>query len=335
MTSRSTRPRELRPDFFIVGAPKCGTTSLDGWLAEHPAIFMAAKEQHFFGSDLDGAWPPPTEEAYFASFAGSESATRRGEASVWYLWSREAAREIHDYDPDARIVVAIRNPVEMLPSLHSQYLYGGIEDIQDFALALAAEDDRREGRRIPPRNGTEPWRLFYREIVRFDQQLERYLDVFGPDQIHVVLFDDLVVDPTGTYRRLLEFLEVDPGFVPELPVLNPNKRVRSPWLKTKVRAITHPSSRVRRAGTRLIPAHAVRSALLRAAVLGSELINTSVEPRPPLDPAVRMRLAAEFAPDIDRLGRLLQRDLGHWYRPVGGLATDTTTARLGSARTGV
>src|SRR5664280_2899277 len=213
----------LGPDFFIVGAPKCGTTSLNTYLAEHPSVFMAKKEQHFFGSDLAPSWPQPTAERYFDSFAGTEWAMRRGEASGWYLWSRRAAEEICAYSSSAQIIAMLRNPVDMLPSLHSQYLHDEIDDLKDFAEALAAEDDRRCGRRIPPLNGSYPWRLFYKDVIRFHEQLERYYTVFGRDQVHVILFDDLVGDPATTYRRALEFLGVDPAFVPTFRVMNPNK----------------------------------------------------------------------------------------------------------------
>lgn len=310
------------PDFFIVGAPKCGTTSLDTYLTEHPSIFMAKKEQHFFATDLGDAWHHPAPEEYFRSFAGGRDAQRRGEASGWYLWSRSAASQIHAYNPQAQIIAMLRNPVEMLPSLHSQYLYGGIEDLRDFGEAFAAEADRREGRRIPPKNGSSPWRLFYRDVVRFHEQLERYLDLFGRNQVHVVLFDDLVGAPQKTYRAVLEFLEVDASFLPSFRVMNPNKRVRRPRVKHATSVILDPSSRARRAGTRLIPVHAVRSALLRHGVAALTRLSTDVRPRPPMDPVQRARLAAELAPDIRRLGELLGRDLTHWYASAASSTPD-------------
>jgi hypothetical protein len=303
----------LGPDFFIVGAPKCGTTSLNTYLAEHPSVFMAKKEQHFFGSDLAQSWPQPTAERYFASFAGSEWAKRRGEASGWYLWSRRAAKEICAYNSSAQIIAMLRNPVDMLPSLHSQYLHDEIEDLKDFGEALAAEDDRRCGRRIPPLNGSYPWRLFYQDVIRFHEQLERYYAVFGRDQVHVILFDDLVGDPATTYRRVLEFLGIDATFVPTFRVMNPNKRTRSRLVKRMVGKVMDPSSRIRRTGVRLIPVHTVRSAMLRDFVPAATRLNTSLAPRSVVDPDLRESLAAELAPDIERLGEILGRDLSHWY----------------------
>ena len=247
-------------------------------------------------------------------FGDSGDAMRRGEASGWYLWSQRAASEIHAYRPTARIIAMVRNPVEMLPSLHSQYLHDGLEEIPDFADALAAEEDRRGGRRIPPYGGPEPWRLFYRNVVRFYEQVERYFTVFGRDQVCVVLFDDFVKEPQQTYEDILAFLDVDRSFVPDFRVLNPNKRVRSRRVQNAIWTLCDPSSGVRRVGTRLIPVHGVRSTLLQRSVPALRRMNTAVEARPPIDPALRADLAAELASDIDRLGDLIGRDLSRWYQ---------------------
>ncbi len=235
-------------------------------------------------------------------------------SSVWYLWSRLAAGEIHEYNPNAQIIAMIRNPVDMLLSLHSQYLYDEIEVLEDFAEALTAEAARRAGRRIPPNNGPWPWRLFYREVVRFQGQLERYVTAFGRDQVHVVLYDDLTADPGSTYRAVLEFLEVEPTFAPAFEVVNPNKRIRSRWLQHMVWDIADPSSSIRRIGTYLIPVHAARSTMLQRGVPALKRINTSVTRRPPLAPEFRATLTAELAQDIRTLGEVIGRDLSHWLR---------------------
>jgi hypothetical protein len=301
------------PDFFIVGAPKCGTTSLNAYLAAHPEIFMLEKrEPHFFGSDLADIWPQPSAAQYFELFAGSASAARRGEASGWYLRSRLAAEEIHAYSPRAQIIAILRNPVDMLPSYHSQCLWRRWETIEDFEQALAAESDRRKGRRIPRRNKGNPWRLLYRDVARFHEQLERYFSIFGRDQVCVLLFDDLVQRPEVTYRTVLNFLGVDSTFVPQFTVLNSNKSNRSRVVRRAVDAVREPSSAIHRIGTRLLPMQAARSAILTRIVLPVLRANTRVAPRPPMSPELRSRLTAEFAPDLRRLSALLGRDLGHW-----------------------
>jgi hypothetical protein len=159
-----------RPDFFIVGAPKCGTTALNDYLAEHPDIFVARKEMHFFGADLN--FGPHFQlyrhypKDYRAAFAAWNGQSRAGEASVWYLFSEKAAAEIIAYNPDARIIIMLREPTSLLHSLYSQFVADGNEHLPTFKEALAAEADRRAGRRIT-RQTYLAQALVYRETACF------------------------------------------------------------------------------------------------------------------------------------------------------------------------
>src|SRR5882672_1680365 len=112
-----------KPDCFIVGAPRCGTTAMYTYLGQHPEIFMSArKEPHFFGTDLSSPALVRDEQQYLSLFAKAQNEKRAGEASVFYLYSQRAAREIHAFCPSARIIIMLRNPVEMMYSLHSRHL---------------------------------------------------------------------------------------------------------------------------------------------------------------------------------------------------------------------
>ena len=123
-----------------MGAPKCGTTALAAYLAGHPDIYMAQKEMHFFGADL--RFGPQffrrDLEAYRAEFGKWSGQTRTGEASVWYLFSRQAAAEIKVYSPDVRVIILLREPVSMLYSLYHSYRYDGNEHLPTFEEALKA-----------------------------------------------------------------------------------------------------------------------------------------------------------------------------------------------------
>src|SRR5262249_50339658 len=139
-----------KPDLFIVGAPRCGTTAMYTYLGQHPDIFMSArKEPHFFGTDFSSPALDRDEQTYLALFTGARNETRAGEASVFYLCSRRAAKEIHAFSPSARIIIMLRNPVEMMYSLHSRHVLTGNEDINDFGTALAAAAERKRGLHLP------------------------------------------------------------------------------------------------------------------------------------------------------------------------------------------
>ena len=132
-----------KPNFFIVGAAKCGTTSLYRYLRQHPDVFMPEqKEPNFFGSDLSYRFPRISQARYLSCFAKAKGETRIGEATTIYLYSEKAAEEIKAFSPEAKIIIMLRNPVDVLYSYHSQQLYSGNEDIPDFEEALRAEVDR-------------------------------------------------------------------------------------------------------------------------------------------------------------------------------------------------
>jgi hypothetical protein len=293
------------PDFFIVGAPKCGTTALNDYLAKHPEIFMAEKELHYFGTDIVLRYQRMKLEEYLGKFRLAGDKKRVGEASVWYLSSRKAALEIKEFCPHADIIIMLRNPVDMLYSLHSQLVYNGDEDIEDFEAALRAEEDRRRGLRIP-RATMYPGGLQYRQIARYADQIKRYFDVFPREKILIILYDDLKNDTAAVYRDTLRFLKVRDDFQPELRITNPNKIVRS---KELLNFLVDTPSGVMRLARTLMP-----EALRRKVKNGLNRLNTKFQKRMPMDPGMRQKLTNEFAPEIDRLGDLIGRDLSMWKR---------------------
>ena len=293
------------PDFLIVGAPRCGTTFMYRYLNEHPQIYMSpTKEPQHFATDLDsGSYLDSVSflrdgDAYKALFAGARADQLAGEASTWHLYSQEAAANIKVANPDARIIIMLRDPVEMLYSLHGRRLYGGSEDLRSFADALDAEADRRQGRRIPPR-ARNVQALLYRDVGRYSEQVKRYLDLFGPDRVHIVVFEDFRADPAGAYRRTLEFLGVDPDFRAGFGAVNEGAARRS-WRLQQLLL----SPRVIRFARFVFPAP-VRPLVGRV----WDAINSREQRRSPLDPVVAARLRAELRPDVDRLGLLIGRDL--------------------------
>ena len=162
------------PDFFLVGAPKCATTAMHHYLRQHPQLFMPEmKEVHHFGSDLGGLPGALTDEQYGALFAPASPEARVGQTSIWALYSNRAAQEIRAANPAARIVAIIREPIDMMYALHSEYVANGIEDIASFAKALDAEADRSRGKRLPL-GGRYPAKIYQlREVVAYSAQLER------------------------------------------------------------------------------------------------------------------------------------------------------------------
>ena len=313
------RAKKPKPNFFIVGAPKCGTTSLHEYLQHHPDVYMPYyKEPHFFGSDLDGSRFRQFRgrpEKYLKLFRDVRGEKRIGESSPWYLASEQAAREIHSYDPQAKIIIMLRNPVDMMYSMWSQFRYSGNEQIEDFEEALAAENERRNGKRIR-RAAHCVTGLYYRRMTRFAEQVGRYYDVFGKDQVMVIIFDDFRADTPGVYRAVLDFLGLDTSVKVDFGVRNPNKEVRLAWLQKLIISTGFSLMLLKDRLTYLATTSRLMPYSYRTrAVEGVISAYTRYERRSPLLPSTRQRLADESADEIDALSALLNRDLSHWYKP--------------------
>ena len=271
------------------------------YLRKHPAVFMPyRKEPVYFGSDLRKRQPYLDEGGYLALFDQAIDARAIGEATVWYLYSETAPAEIKDFSPDARIIIMLRNPIDMMQSLHKHFVFSSSEQIHDFAEALDAESDRRHGRRMLS-TAEQPIGLQYRHCATYAPHLRRYLDTFGPDRVRVVIFDDLARDPASTFEETLRFLDVDPTFRPDFEVVNQSKRTRSPRLQ----AFAH-SPAFQRVAARLPPR------LFHVLWRASQRANIRPEARVPIDSGLRAQLVRDLAPDVAELSELLGRDLSDW-----------------------
>ena len=280
------------------------------YLAAHPGLFMARKEMHFFGSDLQFGrqFYRRTQDEYLQEFRGGNGRRLAAEASVWYLFSTRAAWEIKAFSPDARILIMLREPAEMLHSLYGYFRFDGNEFLPTFAEALAAEPERRGGRRLGRRTYF-PQGLAYRQTVRYAEQVQRYFEVFGRSRVRVVIYDDFAADAAAVCRETLEFLGLDPSRLKtDFAIVNPARQARNSVLQALLR-----DPLVRSA------ALAVRPWLPRFAFTAIQAVEARVSrfnvrpaPRPPLDPVLRRQLRRDFAPENAALSRLLGRDLVAW-----------------------
>ncbi|HUM46067.1 MAG TPA: hypothetical protein PLD84_04000, partial [Chitinophagales bacterium] len=204
------------------------------------------------------------------------------------------------------IIILLRNPVEMLYALHSNHVFNDNEIIADFETALNAQDDRKKGLRISPAIKCPVEGLYYYDVAAYALQVKRYLDLFGSEQVKVILFDDFVTHTKEVYRELLKFLEVEEIVPDEFEVFNASKTTRSGLIK---KVTVHTPAWVRRAGRWLFPHQTARRDWL---MFWLWKINTKEVKRRPLDPALRMKIATIMKAEIEALEILLGRDLSHW-----------------------
>jgi hypothetical protein len=300
-------PLAAKPNFFIVGAPKCGTTALHQYLRPHPNIFMPrVKEPHFFATDLGTYRITKTTEEYARLFAESSGEHLRvGEASVYYLRSSVAIPNIRAFNPEAKIIAMFRNPVDVVYALHSELLYWSEETVADFEAAWRLQERRRQGFDLP--TCRSPLLIQYAEVGHFGTQTQRLLGSFPRAQVKLILFDDFVSSPQEVYDEVIEFLGIPHDNRTHFPRINENRHVRLLWLKHLIRR-PPPLLRQTYQGLKRTVGPEQLDSLKRKIVTKNSL----KKPRPPLSPAFRAELVEAFSAEVALLSQILERDLSHW-----------------------
>ena len=296
----------MDPDFFIVGAPRSGTTALCNYLREHPELFISSpKEPTYFGRDLTPK-KFPTLESYRALFANTGSARRAGEGSVAYLASDFAAEEIYAFNPEASIIIILRDPVEMMHSLHLKHYLMGIEPCRTLEEALAAEPGRlATGTGVP--SDTCAKVIAVRHRATYAPQVKRFVDTFGAARVKMFLFDDFKANPTRIFHETCRFLGVKDDVMPRAEPHNVGRQVKSKhWHEFLTRSPKWAQRLVRLC----IPSPALRSRLQKRVVR----CNQGIGKPEPMSAELRARLKQESATDVAELSRLTGWDLSHWQK---------------------
>ncbi len=275
-----------RPNLFIVGAHRCGTSAMFEFLGAHPEIYPSVtKEPHYFTP----ARNTRTLDEYLELFAGSTTEPWLLDATPEYLYTEEALRLIREFSPEARAIVMVRDPIEQMRSLHDMYVLFRPEPI-DLAHDLA---------------GPRAERLYWNR-VRSGVNLSRLLAIFPPDNVHTVVYDDFRADNAGEYRRVLEFLGVDTSFTPQFRAVIPTKTVRS---RTLQRSLWDGSGALRAIARATLPKRIRKKGFNWAARL-----NWRRSAQSQIDPDLAQELWRKLEPDVELLSRLLDRDLVSLWR---------------------
>lgn len=296
-----------RPNFFIVGAPKCGTTALSEYLRSHPDIFLCdPKEPHYFSEDMDQHRYVKKLDSYLDLFQhAAEDKKIIGEASVGYLFSDVALSNIYNFNPNAKIIAMVRNPIEAAISSHRQLLYARYENEPDFENAWRLQASRKLGQNIPS-TCRAPAFLQYADACRFGRQIERLMRTFPDKQIKVIVFDDFISDTAKVYREVLDFLELPHDGRDSFPRINEAKQPRSEWMARWISASKPLAVRLGMrfralTGVNLLP-------LMRKALV----LNEDKALKTGISEAFHRELAESYREDVALLSTLLKRDLSSW-----------------------
>jgi hypothetical protein len=226
------------PNLFVIGAPRCGTTSLYAALKQHPDVYASVlKEPHFHAPDLPAQPHTVTDpDDYARLFAAAGEQRYRAEASVWYFYSREAPSQIAQAHPEARIVLLLRNPADMAISLYELYLRTGNEAVTDPASALFRMQQTRFD------TSYFPFGLHYLHLLDIATPLARWRAQFPGDRMRVLLFDDFYPAPEAGFRELCAWLQIDP----DAPVSFDPRRARDAVRMTAMKQLRDLPDHLRR-----------------------------------------------------------------------------------------
>lgn len=288
------------PDFFLVGAPRAGTTALTKALRQHPEVHMSTpKEPQYFvlepENPFDGPGKNPTFDGldeYEALFEDADQNQIVGEGTTTYLQSEQACRRIHRAVPDARHIAILRDPAERAFSHYVWHRNRGLEK-EDFRTALRLEEDRR----------SENWNpyFFYRSLGYYGEQLQRYVKTFGRENLRIFLLEDLRTDQSSVFERVFEFLDVDSTF----SVFQPGRVNASGRFQTNLTGRLLNAPRVIKAlGGYLLPDR-YHGPIVDA-------LQSRSRTRPEIPPDLRVELIRDYEEDIRLVEDLTGRDLDHW-----------------------
>ena len=301
-----------RPNFFLIGAPKAGTTALFSYLSAHPNFFASEpKELLFWSTDFmrsnDSAYITiETEQDYLSLFSSAQDHHLvLGEATVSYLYSSVAVKKILEFNQSAKLVVMLRNPIELVYGWHTELLYNGYETERQFEKAWMLQGSRSRGLHLP-RGCFVPEFLQYESVGRLGEQVRRLLTLAPRDQVHFESYDDFSTNPRSVYVRTLDFLGLDDDGRMAFERVNRSKGLRARWLGE---LFFSPPPKYREVA-KFFRRHASQLGITKVLL---PLFQTS-RIRQPLSTEFANHLKNVYREDVSLLSSLLGRDFSHWVR---------------------
>ena len=283
------------PDFFIIGQARSGTNSLQFQLEQHPDIFISNETKSMFGIETE----IKSKKDYLAQFMNIKQKII-GERNKDYLYWEPSALKIKNFNTNAKIIMILRNPVDLIYSLHGAALSRRIdENISDLKKALDAEEKRKIEQKENP-NKYNPF-IFYRDVARYSKQVSRYIELFPRKNILVISFEEFIKNPLEIFMEICNFLEIDSNFKPVSTAKNQLKQVRSNTLHSIANSVMNSGAQ-----QKILKFPKIQSLY--------DFVNKTNNPRLEMDPDLRKKLTDEFRPDVDKLSKILDLDFTYWYK---------------------
>lgn len=315
--------KTILPTFIVVGANKGGTTSIYHYLKQHKEVYLSpVKEPHYFSKDIDinlfkrefahnklqdidkyvsgdmkdefhAAFIRDIEQ-YKKLFSRVREEKAIGELSTSYLYSKVAAHEIKELLPSCKIIICLRNPLERAYSHYRMNLWTGNSNEFDFYKALV--DDYNHTPKV--------WgnAHLYTEIGLYYEQVKRYLDIFGKENVKIIFTEDMKKNTQQVVKELYEFIGVDNTFVPDTSTMY--NEVFTPKYKNITWFLN--KSGIRPLMKRLSP-QILKKFFVKIFYKGKGEKGEIPE-------NAKQFLQDKFTDDVNKLSLLLNKDLSYWLK---------------------
>lgn len=292
-----------------MGAAKSGTTTLWDVLRQHPDVYTPGdrffKEPCFFAPMMKTTIR--TMDQYLALYADAPEGTRYlCDASTAYLTDPDSAREIYNFNKDAKIIITLRNPVDRAYSLYTYSRQMGFEPATTFRKALKLEKKRKYKKLPNLFLSAYYYNYMYVESGKFSKQVKRYLDLFGEDQVHFVKFKDLKQNTDREVEKVFRFLDL-PSAGYTIQDSNPTVDVYSSYLQFVLEKLWKLYFLFKKWVLRNLT-HVFKSKV-RFMSLGYR----NRRPKPMPD-SLRQQLKKEFEEDIKALDKMVDIEVKDWLR---------------------
>ena len=288
----------MKVDFFIVGAPKSGTTSLYHYLSEHPQVEMSSQKEPDYFSDKaiheQGMYYAKnrinTLDKYDSLFVQKESVVY-GEASVSYLFYENVAEDIKKYNPNAKIIIMLRDPIERA---FSHYL-------MDYRLGLISDSFENVLAKISKHKNAHLFYQQYIEVSKYAKQIQRYLDFFKKENILFIDYEDFKKNVSKTVDQVYNFLNISTEFVADINT----KHNTFIMPKNKIIRLIYSFVFLRKILTFLFPVYLVKN--IRVLLFKSDK-------KPELLKETRSLLSIIFNDDIKKMEEVLAKNYSKWIK---------------------
>jgi hypothetical protein len=287
----------IKPNLFIVGAAKSGTSSLADYLSQHPQICMSSMKEPFFFVENFGI---SDLNEYLHLFNCNKGEVIIGEASTGYLYEKTAAQKIKIFQPHAKIIIMLRNPINMAYSYWRYMQVEGNEN-KSFEEAISfTESEYRKTKKFTENCINWPKSYLYIERAKYANQVKNYIDTFGYQNVKVIIFEKFIKDIREELVDIFDYLGVDRNFDPVIKVKNKGGMPRSLWIRDNIYNKEYPLLR------KLLPPK--WREIIRYKVRDINRKKSKNE----IDFELRMRLKNEFASDIRKLEDVLSIEIDEW-----------------------